>query len=261
MSVKKRFKNDKIECIMSYFCNNMFQLELSEFLEKNEINYKTLDMDKMTDILKFSYENVDYVILIYTNQSFSNDFSSKAIFEKIEAFNKNKIYLLFYESEEIIKDNYNEFLFFVETQLQVKTYMSNSKQDFFDFIANLVISITIKEDKSKINFFESKFSTHSNLCKAENITDLKQITWVEHLMCIPGVSERKAIAISKEFNSFKSLMDCYISDDYSEMEKKNFFKDIEIEDKNKDKISKIGQTISLRIYTYFTATDHNTIIN
>ena len=257
---KKRIEN--LDASLSlHFSNNMFQAQLIEFLEKNNIKYKTFELGKMTDIVKFHFKNKNYILFIYTNQSFADEYSRKVIFEKIENYSNNHLYFVFYESEEIVKEIYRDFKFFVETQIGIKIYIANSNQDFFDYISDLAISITVKEEKSKISFYDTKPDSHTNLCEIENITNSKQITWIEQLMCLPGISERKAIAISKEFPDLRSLMDCYLSDEYSSLEKENFLKNIEIVNKTKDKVSKIGQSISSKIYSYFTASEHNSIIN
>jgi len=257
-----RKKIDNVEVSLSLqFSNNMFQIELFEYFEKNEIKVKTVELGSLNNIIIFKFKSEEFILLIFTNQSFLSDYMSNLIFEKLQKFPKNLVYLIFYESEEIIKEKYTDFKFFVQTQLRAKIYIANSKPDFFDYLSNLAYSITIKEEKAKITYFESKPTSHSNLCELENITENKQLTWIEHLMCIPGVSERKAISISKQYNNIKSLMLSYLSDEYSESEKENLLKNIEVINKTKNKVTKIGPSLSSKIYNFFKATDPNLIIN
>ena len=122
-------------------------------------------------------------------------------------------------------------------------------------------AVVTKKEKSQITFFESKAVSHSNLCGMEGIEDPKTITWIENLMCIPGISETKAIAIAKVFGSFSSLMEVYTSDQFSEKEKQNYLVDTEIHNKQKNTVKKLGPAISQKVYKFYSSVDPSVIIS
>jgi hypothetical protein len=53
----------------------------------------------------------------------------------------------------------------------------------------------------------------------------------------------------------------YLSDEYSESEKENLLKNIEVINKTKNKVTKIGPSLSIKIYNFFKASDPNLIVN
>ena len=81
-------------------------------------------------------------------------------------------------------------------------------------------------------------------------------------MCIPGVSENKAIAIAKVFPTYNNLMTVF--DDplvKSEKDKVARLADVEIKGIGGDKAKKIGQAIAKKIYQQMMATDPSVVIN
>jgi hypothetical protein len=45
------------------------------------------------------------------------------------------------------------------------------------------------------------------------------ITYISYLMCIPGVSETKAIGLAKVYPTLKSLMEFFLNEKMTEKEK------------------------------------------
>ena len=58
--------------------------------------------------------------------------------------------------------------------------------------------------------------------------DPLSITYISFLMCIPGVSENKAIGLAKVFPTFRVLMDFLRNTSMTEKDKKAKLKDIEV---------------------------------
>ena len=74
------------------------------------------------------------------------------------------------------------------------------------------------------------------------------MTYISFLMCIPGVSENKAIAVAKAFPTYNSLM-CVFDDPRStEKDKVGRLAEVEIKGIGGDKAKKIGQAIAKKIF-------------
>ncbi len=51
------------------------------------------------------------------------------------------------------------------------------------------------------------------------LKDPLSITYISFLMCIPGVSENKAIGVAKQYPTFKHLMELFLDDRVKEKDK------------------------------------------
>lgn len=89
--------------------------------------------------------------------------------------------------------------------------------------------------------------------------DPLSITYISFLMCIPGVSENKAIGLAKIFPTLKSLME-FIMGKGSEKEKKERLREIEVQLTIGDKSKKLGKVIANKIYTMMMAVDPSLVI-
>ncbi len=232
------------------------------FLEKNSINEWMASNHDITGNYFFSL--CEALIL---------DCESKKQSETINT--KNNITIIFMEippnfeipltqSTRITKDDITLFL---NTELKLKVLDCYSKSDLIDFISNFTESITKKEEKSKVTFFDTKPVTNTKLCELEGITDEESLIFVKHLMCISGVSERKALAIVKVYPRVVDLMRIYDSSELNVSEKESLLKMVEICDKKvlglgtKSGIKYIGQAISAKVYKFFSAEDKSVVIS
>jgi hypothetical protein len=80
-------------------------------------------------------------------------------------------------------------------------------------------------------------------------------------MCIPGVSENKAIGLAKVFPTLRILMEFMTNPQVSEKEKKERLKNIEVQLTIGDKSKKLGKVLSNKIYTMLLAADPSIVIN
>ena len=78
-------------------------------------------------------------------------------------------------------------------------------------------------------------------------------------MCIPGISENKAIGLAKIFPTLKHLMD-FVTGKGSEKEKKEKLKEIEVQLTIGDKSKKLGKVIANKLYTMLMAVDPSLVI-
>ena len=181
--------------------------------------------------------------------------------EKLKkAKNNNKITQSQNQNSDLTYDDFEELLFFLNTQSGLKTICPETNNELFEFIQGFLKAVVTKKEKSQITFFESKSVSHTNLCSMEGIIDSNTITWVENLMCIPGISENKAISIAKVFKSFPELMEVYNSNEFSEKEKLGYLKDVEVNNRQKGTVKKIGPAISQKVYKYYMAEDASSIV-
>jgi hypothetical protein len=270
--MKSKSKKKDIELpvyrISLNFTNNLLQTYTFEIFEKMNIalNAEEIKCDefKLINTIHIQYKGEIFLLFLF-DRSMSDSVASGYLFDiihKLLKITKNiNITLIFHEiNEEILADR-NDLIFFINTELGVKIFECNSSNEFIEFLQNYSDSILTKEEKSKLTFFESKPVNTTNLCELEGITDETTLTWIRHLMCIPGISETKAIAVAKVYPNYTSLIDQYNKSGYNEREKESFLKDIEVDNKNKNKTTKLGVALSTKIYKVFNSTDPNIIIN
>ena len=249
------------------FSNNLFQTFLVEIEERNGIFIQNLPSkiipkfpyDKNT--LKITYKSEMYFIVFQNKQDFiDNVKNSTLLFEYLYALTKttevNNIILLLYmvnfadmkETNKIKSD----FIYFISNKLNIKFVDISNSDELVDYIYNFNNSVLTKDSKSKITFFDTKPVQITSLTQNENIAN---VTFVKHLMCLPGVSERIAIAIVKEYPRLDLLYNVYLSEEYDEEEKENLLENIQVGNK------RLGHALSSKIYKFFTAEKPDIKIN
>jgi len=249
------------------FSNNLFQTFLVEIEERNGIFIQNLPSkiipkfpyDKNT--LKITYKSEMYFIVFQNKQDFiDNVKNSNLLFEYLYALTKitevNNIILLLYmvnfadmkETNKIKSD----FIYFISNKLNIKFVDISNSDELVDYIYNFNNSVLTKDSKSKITFFDTKPVQITSLTQNENIAN---VTFIKHLMCLPGVSERIAIAIVKEYPRLELLYNVYLSEEYDEEEKENLLENIQVGNK------RLGHALSSKIYKFFTAEKPDIRIN
>ena len=249
------------------FSNNLFQTFLVEIEERNGIFIQNLSSkiiskfpyDKNT--LKITYKSELYFIVFQNKQDFiDNVKNSTLLFEYLYSLTKvtevNNIILLLYmvnfaDMKETNKLK-SDFIYFISNKLNIKFIDISNSDELVDYIYNFNNSVLTKDSKSKITFFDTKPVQITSLTQNENITN---ITFIKHLMCLPGVSERIAIAIVKEYPKLDLLYNIYLSDEYDDEEKENLLENIQVGNK------RLGHALSSKIYKFFTAEKPDIKIN
>ena len=79
-------------------------------------------------------------------------------------------------------------------------------------------------------------------------------------MCLPGISERIAIAIVKKYPRLDMLYNIYLSDEYDDNEKENLLENIQVIGANGN-TKRIGPALSTKIYKFFMADNPEAKIN
>ena len=249
------------------FSNNLFQTFLIEIEEKNEIFIQNLSSKIIPhfpynkNTLKVSYKTDIYFLVFQNKQDFIDNVNNTTLlfeylYELTKITDSTNIILLLYmvnfsdmKSSEKIKSN---FIYFLSTKLNIKIIDISNSDELVDYIYNFNNSVLTKDNKSKITFFDTKPVQITSLTQNENISN---ITFVKHLMCLPGISERIAIAIVKEYPRLDALYDIYLSEEYDEKEKENLLENIQVGNK------RLGPALSGKIYKFFTADKPDIKIN
>ena len=148
--------------------------------------------------------------------------------------------------------------FFLEIQYKIKTFFCENNEMFFKYFENVLKTIPVKNEKSKIEYYENKSGVQLKTYFNEEFEDENTPTFIRQLTCIPGVSEIKAHAIAIKY-SFKNLIKYYTDQSTSQKEKELLLKDIQINSKLA-KTTRIGEAISKKVYFFYTS-ESSSIIN
>ena len=253
------------------FSNNIFQTFLLEIEERNHISIKTLSTEIIPNFpynkntLKITYKSQIFFIIFQNKQDFiENVQNNTLLFEYIYELTKiteptNIILLLYMVNFNDMKQSNkfkSSFIYFLSTKLNIKIVDISNSDELVDYIYNFNNSVFTKDNKSKITFFDTKPVQTTSLTQNENI---RNITFIKHLMCLPGISERIAIAIVKNYPRIDKLYDIYLSDEYDEKEKENLLENIQIVGPNGTK--RLGPAMSNKIYKFFMADNPEGKIN
>lgn len=258
------------------FSNNLFQAFLFEIFERLKIDLIPVEFKSddvlLENLVRITFQDEIFFILFIEKTNIKDWVSNSYLFNLVEKLmhltNPKNITVIFFEIPHNFKFNLEdqqiskeELIFFLNIEIRAKVYDCNHKNDLVDFIGNYADSIITRGEKSKITFFDAKPVNSTNLCETEGITDENSIMLVKHLMCIPGVSERKAISVVKNYPTLSSLMSIYNSNQYNDNEKENLLRDVEIFDKSKNTTKRLGGALSAKIYKCFYSDNPDTIIN
>ena len=87
------------------------------------------------------------------------------------------------------------------------------------------------------------------------------MTFISFLMCVPGVSENKAIAVAKVYPTYSSLMAVFEDTSLAERDKVGRLADVEIKGIGGEKAKKIGTAIAKKVFQQMMAVDPSIVIN
>ncbi len=75
-----------------------------------------------------------------------------------------------------------------------------------EFLKEMHLSILDKPYRKELSMYSRKGFRPSNKARVAGLTKDTELNYVSMLMCIPTLSENKAIAIVKQFPTFNQLM-------------------------------------------------------
>ncbi len=81
--------------------------------------------------------------------------------------------------------------------------------EIIDFLKEMHMSIKDKPHRKELSMYSRKgFKPGKRALMVGGFKDPLSITFISWLMCIPGISENKAIAIVKVYPTISDLLDC-----------------------------------------------------
>ena len=130
-----------------------------------------------------------------------------------------------------------------------------------EFLKEMHFSIVDKPYRKELSMYSRKGFRPGKKAQMQGFKDNLSLTYISFLMCIPGVSENKAIAIAKTYPTVDSLMKLLSNKSITEKQRKATLADVEIRGIGGEKSKKVGKAIAEKIYTHFMAVDPSIIIS
>jgi len=134
--------------------------------------------------------------------------------------------------------------------------------EIIDFLKEMHLSIKDKPHRKELSMYSRKgFKPGKKALMLGGFTDNLSITYISGLMCIPGLSENKAIAIAKVYPTIANLMDALRNPSIPEKQRKENLMGIEVQSTHiGDKSKKIGKVLADRVFHYFMSIDPKIVI-
>jgi 5'-3' exonuclease len=120
------------------------------------------------------------------------------------------------------------------------------------FMQGVIIRTVVAKYKAEVGEFDAKGHTHTSESNYTRINDVYSLMWIDMLMAVPGVSEKKALAIFQHYRSLTKLMDGY-KDQIDEESKIKMMTDIQVSKKfdSSSKARNLSKALSGRFYAVF----------
>lgn len=126
-----------------------------------------------------------------------------------------------------------------------------------EFVKEMHLSILDKPFRKELSMYSRKGFKPSQKAKIQGFTTNLQLTYISWLMCVPGVSENKAIAIARTFQTYAQLM-TFLKSPLSDVEKKKKLREIPLPATHGEKGKQLGNAVSQKVFHYFLSADPNT---
>jgi len=130
-----------------------------------------------------------------------------------------------------------------------------------EFLKEMHLSILDKPYRKELSMYSRKGFKPGHKARLQGFTDQLSLTYISWLMCVPGVSENKAIAVARSYPTYTNLIEMMTNTQMTEKEKKAKLTEIETAGIGGEKGKKLGKAIADKLYFYFMSIDPNVIIN
>jgi len=130
-----------------------------------------------------------------------------------------------------------------------------------EFLKEMHLSIMDKPYRKELSMYSRKGFKPGHKAKLQGFNDELSLTYISWLMCIPAISETKAIAIAKVYPTYKQLMDMLTDPTMDEKNRKLKLQEIEMAAVGGEKSKKVGKALAEKLYFYFMSADPNVIIS
>ena len=88
--------------------------------------------------------------------------------------------------------------------------------EVIEFVKEMHLSIVDKPHRKELSMYSRKGFRPSNKARVAGFTKDLELTYISWLMCVPGLSENKSIAIARAYPTFDSLMTLMKNDTLTE---------------------------------------------
>ena len=133
--------------------------------------------------------------------------------------------------------------------------------EVIEFLKEMHFSIVDKPFRKELSMYSRKGFRPGRKAQLQGFKDSLSLNYISFLMCVPGVSENKAIAIAKVFPTLDSLYNVFSDSTVQEKVRKQRLADVEVRGIGGEKSKKVGKAVAEKIYTYFMAVDPTIVIN
>jgi hypothetical protein len=133
--------------------------------------------------------------------------------------------------------------------------------DVIEFLKEMHASVQDKPHRKELSMYSRKGFRPGKKAQISGFKDPLSITYISFLMCIPGVSENKAIGLVKVYPTLKTLMEMFLDPKIAEKDKLASLRDIEVSHSMGDKNKKMGKVLAERIFKVLMSVDPKIQIN
>lgn len=234
-----------------YIDSQIFSKIYENDLEQiNEVLQRIKDLTKSKNKAE---DQIKYIVLLEGMQSF---FSSKNFKRRIEKNLTFSSQISSQEAASLTEEDFLDWLCDITVFYDWEYVLTDSQNESLDFIKKAIGSIILQKYKNADIFSLGKDNTHTEKSKIAGFDNEFALMWIDILMGIPGVSEDKAIAIAKNYPSFKNLMD--MIEELGVEEAENRLKNLQIYyNYNQANPKNLGNALAYKIIKTLTETDPN----
>ena len=129
-----------------------------------------------------------------------------------------------------------------------------------EFLKEMHLSILDKPYRKELSMYSRRGFKPSNKAKIAGLTKETELAYISWLMCVPGLSENKAIAVAKTYKTFNQLMGLLKDPNLSEKERKQVLSEVQVASGG-EKGKRLGKACSEKIYLTFMSSDPSVVIN
>ncbi|EAR96921.1 hypothetical protein TTHERM_00194130 (macronuclear) [Tetrahymena thermophila SB210] len=135
-----------------------------------------------------------------------------------------------------------------------------SPKETNEYLTNCLLTAIKSKYKKDIGLFDQKNKTTSELATAEGLTGYYDQQWVQILMSINQISEKKAVAVAKEYRTITQLIKIYKQQE-SLKQRELALQSIQYKGEKGKSEKSLGKVISKKIFNIFSNDDPNDLIN
>ncbi|TNV77009.1 hypothetical protein FGO68_gene4673 [Halteria grandinella] len=229
---------------------------------------------------QYSYEN-EFALLYYSKETFIEAYASGNLHTEmmmVKKYKQNrkqnggefKVIVVFHSVHDSLfnvdhgtpnKAQYDKFLIDLTLSYEFDYIQLDHTIDVIDFLKEMHASVQDKPYRKELSMYSRKGFRPGKKAILSGFKDPLSVTYISFLMCIPGVSENKAIGLAKIYPTIKSLMDMFLDEKVPEKEKLAQLREIEVCTSMGDKNKKLGKVLADRIFKVLMCVNPNLQIN